>query len=69
LAFLLAGRRIHPLNVHPGSIECPVKIGANIVTHVRYTVFQIAEVAVLPKLFRRTLEMIEDLRPRQMARC
>ena len=46
-----------------------MKIGANIVTHVRYTVFQIAEVAVLPKLFRRTLEMIEDLRPRQMARC
>ena len=49
--------------------EKVVKIGAKVITHARYTVFQMAEVAVPCKLFRRILEMIEELRPRQMARC
>ncbi len=49
--------------------EKVVKIGAKVVTHARYTVFQMAEVAVPHQLFRRILEMIEGLRPRQVARC
>jgi hypothetical protein len=46
-----------------------VKIGAKIIAHARYTTFQMAEVALPRNLFRRILEMIEDLRPRQMERC
>jgi hypothetical protein len=49
--------------------EKVVKIGAKVITHARYTVFQMAEVAVPRDLFRRILEMIEDLRPRPIARC
>jgi hypothetical protein len=49
--------------------EKVVKIGAKVITHARYTVFQMAEVAVPRDLFRRILEAIEDLRPRQVARC
>jgi hypothetical protein len=32
-------------------------------------VFQMAEVAVPRDLFRRMLDLIDDLRPRQVARC
>jgi len=46
-----------------------VKIAAKVVTHARYTVFQMAEVAVPRDLFRRVLELIADLRPPQTARC
>ena len=46
-----------------------VKIGAKVITHARYAVFQMAEVAVARDLFRRILEMIDDLRPVQSARC
>ena len=49
--------------------EKVVKIGAKVITHARYTVFQMAEVAVPRDLFRRILAMIEDLRPRPIARC
>jgi len=49
--------------------EKVVKIGAKVIAHARYTVFQMAEVAVPRDLFRRVLEMIEGLRPRQIARC
>jgi hypothetical protein len=49
--------------------EKVVKIGAKIIAHARYTTFQMAEVALPRNLFRRILEMIEDLRPRQMERC
>ena len=49
--------------------EKVVKIGAKVITHARYTVFQMAEVAVPRDLFRRILAMIDDLRPRQIARC
>jgi hypothetical protein len=49
--------------------EKVIKIGAKVVAHARSTVFQMAEVAVPRDLFGRILEMIEDLRPRQMARC
>jgi hypothetical protein len=49
--------------------EKVVKIGAKVIAHARYTTFQMAEVAVPRDLFRRILEMIEDLRPWQVARC
>src|SRR5215210_1032151 len=49
--------------------EKVVKIGAKVITHARYTVFQMAEVAVLRDLFRRILALIDDLRPRPVARC
>jgi hypothetical protein len=49
--------------------EKVVKIGAKVVAHARYTVFQMAEVAVPRDLFRRILEMIDDLRPRPTPRC
>jgi len=49
--------------------EKVVKIGAKVITHARYAVFQMAEVAVPRDLFRRILDMIEDLRPREPAPC
>jgi hypothetical protein len=49
--------------------EKVVKIGAKVIAHARYTVFQMAEVAVPRDLFRRILAMIDELRPRQVARC
>jgi hypothetical protein len=49
--------------------EKVVKIGAKVITHARYTVFQMAEVAVPRDLFRRVLKMIDSLRPTRMARC
>ena len=49
--------------------EKVVKIGAKVITHARYTVFQMAEVAVSRDLFRRILQMIDGLRPRPVARC
>ena len=48
--------------------EKMVKIGAKVIAHARYTVFQMAEVAVPRDLFRRILEMIDGLRPRPVAR-
>ncbi len=41
-----------------------VKIGAKIVRHGRYVVFQLAEVAVPRKLFAEILRRIDRLRPR-----
>ncbi len=49
--------------------EKVVKIGAKVITHARYTVFQMAEVAVSRDLFGRILVMIDELRPRPVARC
>jgi hypothetical protein len=49
--------------------EKVVKIGAKVIAHARYTVFQMAEVAVPRDLFRRILDLIEDLRLRRIARC
>lgn len=37
----------------------PVKIGANVVSHGRYVVFQIAEVAMPRELFRKILRLID----------
>jgi hypothetical protein len=49
--------------------EKVVKIGAKVIAHARYTVFQMAEVAVPRDLFRRILDLIDHLRPRQVTRC
>jgi hypothetical protein len=39
-----------------------IKIGAKVVTHARYVIFQLAEVAVPRQLFARILERIGRLR-------
>jgi len=44
-----------------------VKIGAKVIGHARYAVFQMVEVAVPRDLFGRTPEMIDDVRPKQVA--
>jgi hypothetical protein len=49
--------------------EKVVTVGAKMIAHARYTVFQTAEVAVPRGLFRRILALIGDLRPRQITRC
>jgi hypothetical protein len=49
--------------------EKVVKIGAKVVAHGRYLVFQMAEVAVPRELFGRILARIATLRPPGMARC
>jgi hypothetical protein len=49
--------------------EKVVKIGAKVVAHGRYLVFQMAEVAVPRELFRRLLDQIATLRPPAVARC
>ena len=41
-----------------------IKISAKVVRHGRYATFQLAEVAVTTELFRKILELINDLRPR-----
>ena len=41
-----------------------IKIGAKIVTHARYVIFQMAEVAVPKELFQEILRLIDGLRPR-----
>jgi len=49
--------------------EKVVKIGAKVIAHARYTVFQMAEMVVSQSLFLRILALIDDLRPRPVARC
>ena len=41
-----------------------IKIGAKVVRHARYTVFQMAEVAVPRELLEKILRLIDGLRPR-----
>jgi hypothetical protein len=49
--------------------EKVVKIGAKVITHGRYALFQMAEVAVPRELFGRLLDRIALLRPPAVARC
>jgi hypothetical protein len=49
--------------------EKVVKIGVKVIAHARYTVFQMAEVAVPRELFRRILGLISGLRPQRIAPC
>jgi hypothetical protein len=46
-----------------------VKIGAKVVAHGRYAIFQMAEIAVPRDLFRGILGCIALLRPPEVARC
>lgn len=41
-----------------------VKIGAKVMLHGRYVIFQMAEVAVPRELFQEILRLIDGLRPR-----
>jgi Transposase DDE domain group 1 len=43
-----------------------IKIGARIVPHGRYVVFQLAEVAVLRALFAEIIRRIDRLRPESL---
>jgi hypothetical protein len=48
----------------PASLrEKLVKIGANVIRHVRYITFQLAEVAIPKSLFVEILRLIDGLRP------
>ena len=49
--------------------EKVVKIGAKVIAHGRYSIFQMAEVAVPRELFGRILERIARLRPPDPAPC
>ena len=42
-----------------------MKIGAKVVRHARYAVFQMAEVAVPKEMFEKILRLIDGLRRRQ----
>ena len=44
-----------------------IKIGARVVGHARYAVFQMAEVAIPKNLFADILRMIGELRPSPVA--
>ena len=46
-----------------------VKIGAEVVSHGRYVIFQMAEVAVPRGLFWEILRLIDKLRLRPPSRC
>jgi hypothetical protein len=46
-----------------------VKIGAKVIAHGRYAIFQMAEVAVPLELFGRILDRIARLRPPVVVRC
>ena len=56
----LTGRKVEDARAYG---ECRVKIGARIVRHGRYVVFQLAEVAVPRGLFDEILQRIDQLRP------
>ncbi len=57
-----------PEAIEPWSLttlrEKLVKIGAKVVSHGRYVTFQLAEVAVPRKPFRKILSLIDNLRRR-----
>ena len=56
-----------PKAVAPWSLTRPrerlIKIGAKVVRHGRYVVFQMAEVAVPRQMFQEILQLIAELRP------
>jgi hypothetical protein len=49
--------------------EKVIKIGAKVIAHGRYLIFQMAEVAVPREMFGRLLDRIARLRPPVVARC
>ena len=48
-------------------LEKLIKIGAKVITHARYVIFQMAEVAAPRWLFQSLLERIRRLRPPEAA--
>jgi hypothetical protein len=40
-----------------------IKIGAKVVSHGRYVIFQMAEVAIARQMFQEILRLIAELRP------
>jgi hypothetical protein len=46
-----------------GSRIFMIKIGAKVVSHGRYVVFQMAEVAIPRQMFQEILRLIAELRP------
>jgi hypothetical protein len=46
-----------------------IKIGAKVVSHGRYVVFQMAEVAIPRQMFQEILRMIAELRPQPPPRA
>jgi hypothetical protein len=44
-----------------------IKIGAEVVSHARYVVFQMAEMAIPQNLFADILRLIAELRPPPLA--
>ena len=60
--------RLQPADVRPLHKKV-VKIGAKVIAHARFTVFQMVEVAVPRNLFRRILAMIDELRPKRIEPC
>jgi hypothetical protein len=40
-----------------------IKIGAKVVSHGRYVIFQVAEVAIARQMFQEILRLIAELRP------
>ena len=40
-----------------------IKIGAKVVSHGRYVIFQMAEVAIARQMFEEILRLIAELRP------
>ena len=54
--------RLHVGN-QPVEIDLALKIGAKVVSHGRYVVFQMAEVAIPRQMFQEILRLIAELRP------
>jgi hypothetical protein len=78
---VLAGANVNAMKLEafiPGDVERwsltslrdkVVKIGAKVVSHGRYAIFQMAEVAVPRELFGRILDRISRLRPPDLVPC
>ena len=45
------------------SLKDKIKIGAKVVSHGRYVIFQMAEVAIARQMFQEILRLIAELRP------
>ena len=45
------------------SLKEKIKIGAKVVSHGRYVIFQMAEVAIARQMFQEILRLIAELRP------
>ena len=60
------GGILFPVPLHPWFAQVTAQLlGAKVVTHARYVIFQMAEVAVPQWLFRAILEGIQRLRLRE----